>query len=387
MFFIAYHVINSVVFGVGIVFAYVIVSKLRSTSATYNARLLPFAYYSLTAWMLWYFQYVSLMIGPFSLHRDFFQNTSSFLAIVQTALWVCAVLSLYSNRFYRVRVMLFCLIAFSVIIAWIGYRTTVLNSEPFILIDAVSNAVIFAAFAYSIAQFRVSKKSAVAFLIHGLTQWVWRYLWSTSLAKLAFPFWRSALLVNWILLISATLQRAQSSYQHAVRVIDPEGLPNPQDTFGVMISSTVKDLDQERDATDRAIRGLRLTRFRAETYGSRPHSPLKICASMATGCDIFILIIGERYGSIIESEGISVVEFEYNIARADDPEKILVYVKDSIPREPRLAKFLDYVQDFTRGYFTSSFTTPEELYEQIQSDVVRWLTSRAKQPKPTDSRH
>jgi hypothetical protein len=381
MFFIAYHIVNLVIFAVGIVFAWITVSKLRKTSATYNARLLPFAYYSLTAWILSVFQYLIVIAGPFIFFpSDFFQNTSLWLAVVQNALWVSAVLSLYSKQFSRISLTLPSLIAFSIVIASVGYRTTVLASEPFVLIDAVSAAVIFAAFAYSIVQLRLSKTSAAAFLIHGLTQWIWGYLWFTPFAKIGFPLWRIVLLFVWIRLIPAILQRAQNSYQAVVRGIERVELPNPQDTFGVMISSTIKDLEQERDAADRAIRRLRLTRFRAETYGSRPHSPLRTCASMAKGCNIFILIIGERYGSIIESGGISVVEFEYNVARAQNPEKILVYVKDG-PRESRLEKFLEDVQDFTRGYFTSLFATPEELYEQIQRDVMRWLTSHAKQQK------
>jgi hypothetical protein len=148
--------------------------------------------------------------------------------------------------------------------------------------------------------------------------------------------------------------------------------------FGVMISSTVEDLAQEREAAERAILGLRLTRFRAERFGSVSHSPLVICALLAEQCNIFILIIGERYGSVIKSKGISVVEFEYDVAHEQDPGKILVYVKDGVNREPRLEEFLKCVQDFEHGYFTSSFTTTEELYESIQRDVARWLTSHVK---------
>src|SRR6185369_17406177 len=105
--------------------------------------------------------------------------------------------------------------------------------------------------------------------------------------------WYIALLVAWIALISE------------MRV-----------TFRVMISSTVHDLEPERTAAADAVRSLHLDSFRAETFGSLRGTPQAICASWAEKCEIFILIIGKRYGHIIESKGISIVEFEYETAHA-----------------------------------------------------------------------
>ena len=79
---------------------------------------------------------------------------------------------------------------------------------------------------------------------------------------------------------------------------------------------------------------------------------------------------------MIEPEGISVVEFEYELARAANPGKILIYVKDGLTREPRLEKFINRLQDFERGHVTSLFTEPDDLYQKIQRDVTRWLASQ-----------
>jgi len=190
---------------------------------------------------------------------------------------------------------------------------------------------------------------------------------------------RSEMAINLVIrLMSAIVaipQRAQPSYQEVVQGIDRLELPDLTVTRLVMISSTEKDLVQERDAVARAISALGLTRFRAETFGSLPYTPREVCASMAQRCDIFILITGEHYGYILE-EGISVVEFEFNVAHHQNPKKILVYVKDRVNREPRLTKFLERLQNFDHGYFRSLFITPEELYEKIQPDIVRWLASQ-----------
>ena len=166
--------------------------------------------------------------------------------------------------------------------------------------------------------------------------------------------------------------------KEGIRDFERLELLNPLDPFGVMICSTVRDLIEAREAADSAIHGLHLTRLRAETFGSLSYSPLDVCALLAKQCDLLVLLIGERYGHIIESKGISVVEFEYQVAREQNPEKILAYVKEVPKRERRLEEFLRRVQHFEHGYFTSAFATPEDLYGAIQRDVVRWLASQAK---------
>lgn len=78
------------------------------------------------------------------------------------------------------------------------------------------------------------------------------------------------------------------------------------------------------------------------------------------------------------------MEFEYKVAREQNSKKILVYVKEPVERETREKEFLQRVQHFERGYFTSEFTTPEDLYEGIQRDVSRWLTSHVNPKKPKE---
>jgi hypothetical protein len=389
VFFIAFHIVNFFIFAVAVLFAARTISKLRNTSATYNVRLLRVVYFSLSAWIIWVFQYLTLLAGPSTFPpSSFFLNIGLALGVTHNALWATAVLSLLLERFSRNKLILALLITFSIVIALLA-QTTVLSSVLFTQIDAVSAATIFTAFALlSINEWHLNKMAAAVFAVHGVSQWIWRSLWFIPLAdtpialQLGFPLWRITLLLAWIKLMSTIVaipQRAQPSYQEVVQDINRLELPDPTVTRLVMISSTVEDLVQERDAVARAISALGLTRFRAETFGSLPHTPRAVCASMAERCDIFILITGERYGFIIE-EGISVVEFEFKIAHAQNREKILVYVKDRVKREPQLTEFLKRLQHFDHGYFRSLFKTPEELYEKIQPDIVRLLASQANHP-------
>lgn len=382
MFFIAYHSVNLLIFAVAVLFAARTISKLRNTSATYNTRLLRFAYFSLSAWIIWALQYLTLLAGPStSPPSNFFLNAGLALGVMHNVVWATAVVSLFSERFSRNHLALALLIVVSIVIALLA-QTTVLSSGPFTQIDAVSAATVFTAFALlSISELHLNKLAAAVFTVHGISQWVWRSLWFTPLAntplavQFGFPLWRVALLFAWIRLMSAIVaipQRAEPSYQNAVQGIERLELPDPGVTWSVMISSTVEDLVQERDAVARAIDALGLTGFQAETFGSFPYTPRQLCASMAERCDVFILITGERYGFILK-EGISAVEFEFEIAHRQNPKKILVYVKDRVNREPRLTEFLERLQNFDGGYSRYLFLTPEELYEKLLPDIVRCL--------------
>jgi Domain of unknown function (DUF4062) len=252
---------------------------------------------------------------------------------------------------------------FSIVIALASYQSTVLTPQSLGYLAAVSSAMVFLVFAVSIKRLGLSMVLAAVFFIHGFFQWTWYLLWFKPLDQsqgrfLAFPAWYTVLLAVWIVLISE------------MRV-----------TLRVMISSTVVDLKPEREAAEKAIHGLQLDGIRAETFGSLPGTPMANCALWAEQCDIFVLIIGQNYGSVVESKGISVVKFEYQTAYAQNPKKILVYVKDGVDRDRLLEEFREEVEDFEHGHFRASFTTPGDLYEQLQHDIPQWLALQAN-PQP-----
>jgi uncharacterized protein DUF4062 len=384
---IAHHSVNLFIFAAAIVvFAWPAISKLRSRPGTYNPRLLRFAYFSLIFWILWALQYATLLAAPSnSTPSSLFVNIGLGLGVMRNALWGIAVFSLFSEPFSRNRLTVLLLVASSIVIASLAIQTTILSSELITQIDAVVAAGIFTAFAVlSVYEWRLSKIAAAPFVIHGLSQWIWRSLWLNPLANtpplilVGFPVWRVALLFAWFRVISAFLERAEPVHRKAIEDLERLELPDPSATISVMISSTESDLAQERDAAERAIRDLRLTSFRAETIGSFPNTTREVCTSMAQRCDIFLLITGTRYGDIIE-DGKSYVEFEFEVARAQNPRKILLYVKDRVNREPKLTEFLQRLPP----YFRTLFITPEDLYEAIQRDIPRWMALRLKQRNRT----
>ena len=344
------------------------------------------------AWVAWALQAVILLPTPLISFAvgSFANDVGLGLGLMQNALWASAILCLYPRQLSRKWLGLPVLSMLAIVITAVASRTAILASGTFKLIDAVSAAIIFTLFVLWIFQWDLNKKIVAVFSLHACSQVIWRSLWfpplgGTQIAILLLsPIWRSVLLFAWIRLIATMVKRADESFEKAVTGIQQLKLPNPLNTFNVMISSTILDLERERDAADGAILGMHLSRFRAEKLGSVGLSPQEICALMAKQCDILVLIIGERYGYILEPEGLSVVEFEYRIARDDNPRKILVYVKEGVKREEKEIKFLESVQKFKDGYLTWSFSTPEKLAEQIPPDIMRLLTSLAKQNKPKE---
>ena len=307
---------------------------------------------------------------------------------MQNAFWFSAVLALYPEELTKKSLSAPVLLMFPIVIASIISRTALLTSETVAWIDTFFAIVIFTAFVLWILKWRVRTIFVAAFFIHGCSQWLLRSLWFTPFAGrqiailLALPIWRGLLICAWIKLISEMVGRAEASLKDIVTEIDKQNLVDPLDPFHVMIASTVEDLKRERDAAEGAIVSMHLDRYRAEHLGSVALSPRLLCKLMARKCDIFLLIIGERYGHVFEPEGISVVEYEFREAYDADRGKILVYVKDGVKRvDKQLIKFLESLQEFTHGRVTWAFSTPEKLAEQIPPDIMRWLTSRAKKNK------
>lgn len=145
----------------------------------------------------------------------------------------------------------------------------------------------------------------------------------------------------------------------------------------VMISSTIEDLGPEREVVDKAIRQLRFARYRAESMPTLCRPSREVCMQMAQRCDLFILILGQRYGYIIPDLGKSVTHYEYEIARLSDSTKVLVYVKKVPCREAKLEAFINSVTDFDFGYFRRpEFESADQLYDYLLEDIPVWVSER-----------
>src|SRR5690348_1085481 len=107
----------------------------------------------------------------------------------------------------------------------------------------------------------------------------------------------------------------------------------PDQRLRIFVSSTLRELAEERGAVRRAIERLRLAPVMFE-LGAQAHPPRSLYRAYLAQSDVFVGIYGESYGWVAPGEEISGLEDEYNLAPAAMPK--LIYIKASASRDERL---------------------------------------------------
>ncbi len=159
----------------------------------------------------------------------------------------------------------------------------------------------------------------------------------------------------------------------------------PDQRIRVFVSSTLRELADEREAVRSAIERLRLAPVMFE-LGARPHPPRELYRSYLAQSDVFVGIYGASYGWVAPDEEVSGLEDEYNLAPASMPK--LIYVKDGDGRDERLSELIARIQsDDTAAYL--HFSTADELADRVAEDLAMLLAerfdeSRSPGPEPDD---
>src|SRR5690606_18555456 len=111
----------------------------------------------------------------------------------------------------------------------------------------------------------------------------------------------------------------------------------------VFVSSTAIDLIPERQAVLAVLQRLRLPHNSMESFGADIRRPLETCLGEVNNCDVFVIIVGHRYGTVHEPDDNSFTELEYRRA-LDCRKPVFAYIKsDSMPVLP------EYVERTTAG--------------------------------------
>lgn len=130
----------------------------------------------------------------------------------------------------------------------------------------------------------------------------------------------------------------------------------------VFISSVITDFEEYRQAARRAVEIMGDRPVMSEDFGARPYSPEKACITEVETSDVYIVILGEKHG-FVTTEGISVTQSEYGAAK-DSGRPVLAFIK-RCEMEAKQAKFREEVEKYQEGLFRSTFTSPEELKDEI----------------------
>ena len=146
----------------------------------------------------------------------------------------------------------------------------------------------------------------------------------------------------------------------------------PDQRLRVFVSSTLKELADERLAVQRAIETLRLTPVMFE-LGARPHPPRALYRAYLEQSHVFLGIYWQSYGWVAPDEEISGLEDEYRLSGGRPR---LVYIKAPAPeRQERLDLLLGRIEADDRASYRR-FASAEELEQLVKDDLMVLLTER-----------
>lgn len=147
--------------------------------------------------------------------------------------------------------------------------------------------------------------------------------------------------------------------------------------YRVFVSSTWLDLQPERRALMEALNRMEEMRFVGmEFFGNRPDDTHDASIDQVDLCEVFVGIIGHRYGS-------GITEAEYRRARALNL-PCFVYFKRGEPASPEqtdndpalAAKLAAFKQDLLRGHTVKEVGSPEDLAASATADLHNWVAAR-----------
>lgn len=146
----------------------------------------------------------------------------------------------------------------------------------------------------------------------------------------------------------------------------------PDQRLRVFISSTMRELADERAAVREAIAQLRLAPVMFE-LGARPHRAINLYRAYLEQSHIFIGIYWQSYGYVAPGMEISGLEDEYLLA-GEKPR--LIYIKTPAgERESGLNKLLAQIKKDDKVSY-KNFSSAEELRQLVENDLALLLTER-----------
>ncbi|MBI2060978.1 MAG: DUF4062 domain-containing protein [Nitrospirae bacterium] len=145
-----------------------------------------------------------------------------------------------------------------------------------------------------------------------------------------------------------------------------------------MISSTIGDLEKDREIAEQVVKQLGHKVFRSDREHARPQSSVQVCIEKSQGCDIYVGILGAQYGSFVPDRQVSFVEMEFDEAQGSDPTKVLIFARNMPAADDRQKAFRDRVLQGPKGYFATMYQAPEQLERSIRGALVDWIAKRVR---------
>lgn len=153
----------------------------------------------------------------------------------------------------------------------------------------------------------------------------------------------------------------------------------------VFVSSVIDGFKEFRLAVRHAITLLGFDPVMAEDFPAQPRSPGIACLEQVRSSDIYVGVLGPRYGSLTDS-GRSATEEEFDEAsRLSLPRLIFATTADM---DEAQGAFIARVRGgWGKGLYYAQFGTPEELKDQVVKALGAMLRQRRKLPERQAAEH
>ena len=155
----------------------------------------------------------------------------------------------------------------------------------------------------------------------------------------------------------------------------------------IFISSTYEDLIEHRNTVESSLSISSINYNAMEHFGSTPRPTIQTCLNTVSASDVFIGILGVRYGGCPPGRKLSYTEREYRLARQLANSSIMpifMFLIDernaSVPAQyvgletPQQQERLRLFKEFILRYHTVTFfKTPEDLARLVLASLIREL--------------
>jgi hypothetical protein len=149
----------------------------------------------------------------------------------------------------------------------------------------------------------------------------------------------------------------------------------------VFVCGTYADLSAERGAVLDALQRLQLKHQSMEFFGARPERSIETCLAEVRKSDILVVVVGDRYGTLVPGMQISFSEAEYEEARRLN-KPCLVYIRQHETTQAAIsdteagqAQLLNQWKATLRSQHTpATFQNGTDLALQVAVDLGRWIT-------------
>lgn len=164
---------------------------------------------------------------------------------------------------------------------------------------------------------------------------------------------------------------------------------NQSSPWRIFVSSTYEDMIPYREAVSEALTSIEHLPIGMEHFVSTPDRPLDVCLTDVRRCQLYIVLVGMRYGSIDEDSGKSFTELEYEEAVKNKiPVLAFVINEDECPVLPKfvdtgekaekLAEFKSRLDSRMTSRFKSAEHLKELVIRSVEAQVKRVAEAEAK---------